>query len=94
MRVLSEWTDDIPDWDATAPPVPWTMEEADERQAAPDGPAPLDPNDTPPPAPERESTSESERPGDVDWDEIDEDGALPEGDSDDEVDDGDAAGLR
>jgi hypothetical protein len=31
VRVLSEWTDEIPDWERTAPPVPWQMEEAEDR---------------------------------------------------------------
>ena len=30
VRELSEWVDQVPDWSADAPPIPWTMEEAEE----------------------------------------------------------------
>jgi outer membrane protein OmpA-like peptidoglycan-associated protein len=67
VRVLSEWTDDIPDWRQTAPPVPWRMEEAEEREATPEIQPQLEAPEPPPPEPTIE-----ERVQDL-WDEGDED---------------------
>jgi len=73
VRVLSEWVDDIPDWERTAPPVPWQMDEADERAVDEETQPQLDePGDElPAPEPEPEPEEEDAEPTPApDWDEI------------------------
>ncbi len=109
VRVLSEWTDDIPDWQRTAPPVPWQMDEADDREvdveALPQleepGPEEVEPQKR---KLEDEGTleldddEEEATPAPPDWEDLFEEGdeeAEPEDEGDeDEDDEEDVGGLR